>query len=93
MWRGENHADGALRFKEGGPETAEEWSPLWKGIARMNGALPPAPAAPAHRSAAQARAPEGPPGPAGRGADGPGRPVMGRGSESWIRPMTRMGRW
>lgn len=46
MWRGETPADGALRFKDSGPETAEEWPPLWKGIARMNGALPPAPVAP-----------------------------------------------
>ena len=46
MWRGETPADGALRFKEGGPETAEQWPALWKGIARMHGALPPAPAAP-----------------------------------------------
>lgn len=46
MWRGETHADGALRDRESGPQTAEEWPPLWKGIARMNGALPPAPPAP-----------------------------------------------
>lgn len=46
MWRGETHTDGGLRYKDNGPQTAEEWPPLWKGIARMNGALPPAPAAP-----------------------------------------------
>lgn len=40
MWRGDDRADGALGLK------AEELPPVWTALARMQGALPPAPAAP-----------------------------------------------
>ncbi|MBY0393077.1 MAG: hypothetical protein K2Q27_07415, partial [Novosphingobium sp.] len=40
MWRGDDRADGALGLK------AEDLPPVWTALARMQGALPPAPAAP-----------------------------------------------
>ncbi|MEI6642159.1 MAG: hydratase [Novosphingobium sp.] len=52
MWRGQTRADGVMRAQDGdvwsGGQTGpgsdfpdSEWSPLWTGLARMSGALPP----------------------------------------------------
>lgn len=40
MWRGDDRSEGALGLK------AADLPPVWSALARMNGALPPAPAAP-----------------------------------------------